>query len=201
MNEQISTTKCVTWAFTPSFIQFQQLLTWITSHALSVNKSNYTYLVQQNRVLPPPSTSWPVHVLPLHTFDMWALSQLENCREESAFSLCWLLRCTHWTAVTPVFMLLPVSCALMCDRAHLARLHLFTLEWTGVTWEWDSFQCILKLTNMCSAWHQYYLPAPDLVLPGMLLEKAPVKVAGRVRKNQTRFDPAWRSNFFVKCSL
>lgn len=174
--------------------------------ALDLNNVSYPqceqvklHLVRKNRLLPPPSTSWPVHVLPLHTFDMWA-QELENCREESASSLCWLLRCTHWTAVTPVFVLLPVSCSLTRDRAYLGSLRLFTLEWTGVTWEWDSFRCILKLTNMCSPWRQDYLPAPGLVLPWNVTWKGASKdiweYLCRARKDQTRFDPACRSNFF-----
>lgn len=140
---------------------------------------------------PPLSTSWPVHVLPLHTFDTWAQSQLENCREESASSLCGLLRCAHWTAVTPVFVPLPVSCSLTCDRAYLVSLHLFPLGWTGVTWEPDSFRCILKWTNMCSPWHQYYLPAPGHVLPWNVTWKGTSKRSwwypGRAGKSQMRW--------------
>lgn len=81
-------------------------------------KSNYTYLVQQNSVLPhPPGNHWPAQ--PPHTFDTWVRSQLENRREESASSLCWLPRRSRSTAATSVFVLLPVSCSLMCDRLNL----------------------------------------------------------------------------------
>lgn len=185
------------WRYT----QFQQLLTWITSH------KKYTFTVQHySAPPPPPSDRWTVRVLPPHTFDTWARTQLENRGEESASSPCWLARCTPSTAATPVLVLLPVSRSLMCDRLYLASLRLFTLCWTGVTWEWDSFWCILKLTNMCSPRHQYYLPAPGLVLPCMLLEKAPVKVASislaeceRTQRGAVKIEEA--PFFFVKPSF
>lgn len=164
-NEQ-SPTKCVTSAFTPSSIQSQQLLTWVTSHPLSVNKSTYTYSLQQNGVPPPPppSTSWPVRVLPLHTSDMWAQSQLENCRQESASSLRWLLRCTHGQQWHPCsyFCLSPARSsvaeqtwrACTCLRSSGRESRESQIPF-AVFWNW--------LT--CSPWHQYYLPAPGLVLP------------------------------------
>lgn len=170
VDEQKSAKKYFTWTFMQSCTQFQQLLTWITSYTLCAKKSNYTYLVEQNSVLPhPPDNHWPAQ--PPHTFDMWGRSQLENCREESASSLCWLPRRTRSTAATSVFVLLPVSCSVMCDQLNLASLRLFTLDWSGVTWERESLLCILKLTNMCSPQHQYYLPAPGLMLPWNITRK------------------------------
>lgn len=69
------------------------------------------------------------------------------------------------------------------------------------------FQCILKLTNMCSPWHQYYLPASSLVLPWNVSGKGANKsrwlYSGRVKKNQTRIDRTCRNNIFFCeiCSL
>lgn len=66
---------------------------------------------------------------------------------EWAASACLRMRCTHPTAMTPVFVLLPVSCPLMCDQPYLASLQSVTLYWPGVTWE-TFLSVYFKLTNM-----------------------------------------------------